>query len=105
MQPDFARTAELLEQDVARTLGPSHRPVVHAAARAVACLELADSEATLVEDVQQRFHDRFVDTTWPACPRHPAHPLWYAEGAWWCTQDRVMIARLGELPARSRPAG
>ena len=30
----------------------------------------------VVGDVQQYFHDTFVDTTWPACPRHPLrHPL------------------------------
>jgi hypothetical protein len=30
----------------------------------------------VVDDVQQYIHDTFIDTTWPACPRHPNHPLW-----------------------------
>jgi hypothetical protein len=50
-----------------------------------------------VNDVQQYFHDTFVDTTWPACPRHPRHPLWYRAGSWWCVQDGVAVASLGEL--------
>ena len=105
MSSDFARIADLLEQDVVRTLGAVHRPLVRAAAQAVARLDIADPEEKLVEDVQQAVHDTFIDTTWPACARHGRHPLWYADGAWWCTQDRVVVAPLGELPGSSRPAG
>ena len=52
----------------------------------------------VVEDVQQRLQDEFVDTTWPACPRHPNHPLGFLDGAWHCPKDGVMLASLGELP-------
>jgi hypothetical protein len=49
----------------------------------------------LVEDVQQYFHDTHVDTTWPACPLHPNHPLWLRGEDWCCGDDR--IAKLGDL--------
>lgn len=55
-----------------------------------------DLVTKVVEDVQQRLQDEFVDTTWPACARHPNHPLEYSEGAWHCPRGGV-IARLGEL--------
>jgi len=51
----------------------------------------------VVEDVQQRLQDEFIDTTWPACPRHSNHPLNYAEGAWRCPRDGAMVASLGSL--------
>ena len=50
----------------------------------------------VVEVVQQRLQDEFVDTTWPACPRHPNHPLEYTTGVWSCPRGGV-VARLGEL--------
>ena len=53
----------------------------------------------VVEDVQQDILDLSIDTTWPRCPRHFRHPLWFHDGAWVCEQDQVAIARLGELPA------
>jgi hypothetical protein len=37
---------------------------------------LEDLVVEAVEDLEQRLHDTFVDTTWPACPRHRQHPLW-----------------------------
>jgi hypothetical protein len=33
----------------------------------------------VVDDVQQYFHDAFVDTTWHGCPHHPNHPLWFSQ--------------------------
>ena len=105
MIEDLSRTAAMLERDVTRTLGPGHRHVIAAARANVEDLDIDDGDTKLVEDVQQIFHDTFVDTTWPACPRHRTHPLWYADGAWWCEQDRVVVAPLGELPAISRPSG
>jgi hypothetical protein len=104
MRGDLGRIAALLERDVSRTLGPAHRHVIDAAAAKLATLGISDGGTKLVEDVQQVFHDTFVDTTWPACPRHLGHPLWYADGAWWCTQDHAAVAPLGELPPSSRPA-
>jgi hypothetical protein len=103
MPTNLARTVALLELDVARTLGAVHCHVVRDALEIVTLLDLDDPAAKLVEDVQQVFHDTFVDTTWPACPLHHTHPLWYADGAWWCEHDHAMIARLGGLPASPQP--
>jgi hypothetical protein len=47
--------------------------------------------------VQQYFHDLFIHTTWPSCPRHRRHPLWLHCEFWTCELDDVPIARLGEL--------
>lgn len=102
MPPDLTHTGALLELDVAHTLGSVHCRVVRDAIETVILLGLDDPATKLVEDVQQVFHDTFVDTTWPACPLHHTHPLWYADGAWWCGKDRTTIAQLGELPASSR---
>ena len=55
----------------------------------------------VVDDVQQYFHDTFIDTSWPRCPRHPNHPLWFRDGSWWCDRDEVAIAKLGELESRT----
>jgi hypothetical protein len=89
----------LLERDVSRTVGPSYRSLVQDTAAKVRELDREDFGDKVVEDVQQFLHDTFVDTTWPACPRHITHPLWYRDGAWWCETDGVTIARLGELVA------
>lgn len=56
-------------------------------------------ESYLVGDVQQHFHDEFVDVSWPRCPRHP---LWFEDGAWRCTKDNVSFGKLGELAAMAR---
>jgi hypothetical protein len=50
----------------------------------------------VVDMTQQDMHDEFIDTVWPKCPRHD-HPLWFRDGSWWCEQDHVAVARLGEL--------
>ncbi|HKN65206.1 MAG TPA: hypothetical protein VJW73_02960 [Gemmatimonadaceae bacterium] len=94
----LAEAIPLLEQDVVRTIGKRHRGVVHDTAANIQALGIATRVDKLVEDVQQHFHDLFVDTVWPACPRHPAHPLSYRDGAWWCDRDTVPIAALGDLP-------
>lgn len=89
----------LLEADVTRTLGAHYCGVVASAAASLASYG-SDDAAKLVDDVQQEFLDTFVDTTWPTCPRHGRHPLWYHEdGWWWCDADRIALYRLGELPA------
>ena len=105
MSRDLAHIAELLDRDVARTLGDEHRCIIHDEMANVAVLDIQDPDELLVEHVQQFFHDTFVDTTWPACPRHLRHPLWYRDGAWWCTQDHAAIIALGELSQGPGPAG
>lgn len=62
--------------------------------------DLASFRDELVADFQQGVHDEFIDVSWPRCPRHPNHPMWLQDGAWWCTKDDVRIAKLGALPSR-----
>ena len=54
-----------------------------------------------MDDFQQQIHDEHIDTTWPACPRHPNHPLNYSSlsDAWCCPRDGAVISRLGEVRA------
>ncbi|HEX5409851.1 MAG TPA: hypothetical protein VFW89_08790 [Gemmatimonadaceae bacterium] len=89
-----------LRHDAHATLGRDYAALIlAAAANARAFMDDAEQYvAKVVEDVQQRFHDEFVDTTWPRCPRHRQHPLWYHGGVWVCQQDGIAVARLGELP-------
>ena len=89
----------LLEQDVVRTIGPRHRGIVRDTAANIQALGIATRVEKLVEDVQRYLQDNVLDTSWPACPRHPAHSLEYHDGAWWCDRDAVPIAALGDLPA------
>jgi hypothetical protein len=63
-------------------------------------------DRSVVDELQQTAHDEFWDTTWPACPLHQRHPLWYDDerDAWCCLQDDLVVARLGEL-GDAPPAG
>ena len=99
--PAFDEVVRLLARDVAATLGAAHARAVEDLAANVLRLEIEHRGDKCVEDVQQYFQDTFVDTTWPACPRHPNHPLDYARGAWHCPRDGATVARLGQLPPRA----
>lgn len=96
---DQGRICRLLLQDIEATIGPGYEAVV--SENAINVRTFVDSPAAyrekLVEDVQQYFHDCFVDTTWPTCPRHAQHPLWLRGEHWYCERDGEPIARLGEL--------
>ena len=94
----LADAIPLLEQDVARTIGPRHRGIVSDTAANIQALGIATRVEKLVVDVQQHFQDLLVDAVWPPCPRHPAHALSYRDGAWWCDRDTVPVAALGDLP-------
>jgi len=98
----FQRITRLLRADVSAT-------------SACDCNDLIQQEATqarelvhiaafyedhVVEQVQQLLHDEFIDTTWPACPEYPNHPLWYSHGWWRCKAPRTAVAGLGRLPRR-----
>ena len=102
-----ADVIQRLRRDAQATLGHDHAALIRVeAANARAFVDDAEQYvAKVVGDVQQRFHDEFVETTWPRCPRHPQHPLWYHAGAWVCERDGIAVARLGELSgAGSEPA-
>jgi hypothetical protein len=55
----------------------------------------------VVEQFQEVVQEVYWNTTWPACPRHPNHPLWYSEDqhAWCCPRDGAALASLGALAA------
>jgi hypothetical protein len=127
---DSDRTVQLLMRDAVSTLGEAVRAEVLAVAASVErnardqMLPVPASEygpaeeGSTVEDAQrfydrevvdqfqQSVHDQHLDTTWPACPRHRNHPLWYSEdsGSWCCPRDGTPIAPLGGLPAIDAPA-
>lgn len=97
------RVTSIVNDDVLRTVGePGDGIAAMSAARVrLNCIGAADFEWKVVDDVQQHIHDTFLDTTWPACPDHPNHPLWYSGGWWRCERTGKAFARLGELPARA----
>ena len=85
---EFTRLLILVEQDIASTIGEAYRHCVGSAeenARQFASAE--DFVERVVDDVQQMFMDTFVDTTWPSCPRHSNHPLWFHDDAWYCNRE------------------
>lgn len=93
------RVRRLLLRDVVGTVGLGHESAVD---EPIARIRLfaadpTDFEQRVVDDVQQFLHDTYVDTSWPACPEHPHHPLWYSEGWWRCEESGKSAAPLGEL--------
>ncbi|MGB2716679.1 MAG: hypothetical protein WBC51_21025 [Vicinamibacterales bacterium] len=94
--------------DVAATIGGDHMyEIVEAASRIRPFAHaLSDYKQRVVDDVQQWFHDAFIDTSWPTCPYHPNHPLWLSDGWWRCEQSWTAVAKLGALGESStRNAG
>lgn len=104
---DEARVVRLLRQDVIATLGPGYERSIQRAATDARALrdEPDDYVAKVVEDVQQEFHDLFIDTTWPACPYHANHPLWLHDGQWVCELAQRPVAPLGDLGRSAAPGG
>ena len=96
---DEDRVVSLLLADVEATIGPGHEEAISEAAarRRLHADDPALYVGEVVDDVQQYFHDAFVDTTWPPCPHHPNHPLWFSGGWWRCERTEEPIARLGAL--------
>ena len=75
---DVERAIHLLRRDVAATVGHEHdSEVVRLATNVLEFYEPPHVTDKIVEEVQQYLHDTFVDTSWPACPRHRSHPLWF----------------------------
>lgn len=127
---DTDRIVRLLLRDAVATLGPrSHAEVLAVAANVeeTARIQMEPTEAgqywkasegvtlaeaqrffdrEVVEHFQQNVLDQHWDTTWPTCPRHSNHPLWYSEerGAWCCPRDGAPMAPLGGLAAIRAPA-
>ena len=66
----------------------------------------ADFDRAVIDHFQQDVHDEHWDTTWPMCPLHPNHPLWYDADreAWYCRHDGTPLAPLGGLSGLYPPA-
>ena len=91
------RLIPLLENDVVATLGEPYRHIVRLAVQDL-YYEGSGYDERVVDAVQEEFIETRIDTTWPACPRHGRHPLFYhTDGSWWCEQDRVPLCKLGHL--------
>ena len=99
---DETRVLRLLNQDVAATIGPGYEGSILDAGAHVRTRRDDPREYVekVVEDVQQRFHDLFIDTSWPACPLHANHPLWLHNEQWVCEHTQTPIAPLGDLGRR-----
>ena len=99
---DEERAVRLVLADVRATIGPGHEALIRANAKRLR--EFVDDpdhyRDRVIEDTQQDLHDRFIDTDWPRCPLHGRHPLWLGEGGWWCTQEQVFIAPVGQLGSK-----
>lgn len=92
------RLLALLERDVVSTIGEEFRHWVgDSAENAREYGGVDDLVQKVVDDTQQAFMDCFIDVTWPSCPRHPNHPLWFHDGMWCCDRDREALASLGAL--------
>jgi hypothetical protein len=93
------RLVALLCRDLENTVGRGHEHIVAEAAVRIRWFsgERATFEQRLVDDVQQELHDSFVDTSWPRCPMHPHHPLWYSGQSWVCEQTGKSVAKLATL--------
>lgn len=91
--------ADALKRDVAATLGAARAAVVDRHAARLLPFDWSQDvlAAKLIDDVQQELHENFADTTWPHCPAHPNHPLWFEDGAWRCSELGRPVAALGDL--------
>ena len=94
---EYSHVASLLLRDVVATLGEAHRAAVVDRAGEIRALNVGDAGTKLVDDIQQYVHDSHLDTTWPRCPMHGNHPLWYSAGEWRCSQPNGPRIALGLL--------
>jgi hypothetical protein len=92
---------DLIEADLAATIGGEHAGRVQARARVLRTFPRAGVGQQLVEDIQQQIHDERICTTWPTCPLHGTHPLWVHDGQWTCEQAGVPIGPVGGLGSRA----
>jgi hypothetical protein len=94
----FQRIVSLLRADLLATAVDCDAIVLEEATRLRLFAGSTDAyDDEVVGQVQQRLHDEFIDTTWPACPQHPNHPLWMSDGWWRCPSSGTAVAPLGQL--------
>jgi hypothetical protein len=101
---EIAKMLELLARDFACTRPARHLDALPSSVgevrewyESMSDSEIASLTRRVVDDTQQDLMDTFIDTTWPTCPRHPNHPLWFHDGAWYCERDDEALAKLGGL--------
>lgn len=97
---DEKRAIEKVRRDLTQTVGATLDRPIEDFARNVKRFtsSIEDFESRLVHEVQQVVHDYHIDTSWPPCPLHPNHPLWF-EGGWWrCEAVSKRLFELGSLP-------
>lgn len=106
---DEASVIALLRADVLATIGPGHEGQIKAPAAHARLypypVDPTGYVAEVVNQLQQIFHDDFIDTSWPACPLHPNHPLWFSDGWWRCERTNTPIAPLGQLSTVNKKDG
>ena len=97
-QVQVDRVLQLLRRDLTETIGSGQESdLQESVARIRLFADADDFEQRVVDDLQQWLHDAFIDTSWPACPEHPNHPLWYSDGWWTCERSGHRVAPLGGL--------
>jgi hypothetical protein len=97
---------QLLAADVVATLGWSAEEAERFALRGGRWV--GPDILIVVEEVQQRFHDDRIDTTWPACPEHPHHPLRLTDklpAVWTCPSTGRKVCALGDLASLTGGGG
>jgi hypothetical protein len=103
--PDKANILRLLVSDLQSTLyWPRPEAEGFVLETVGVTLDFLDEEewpfvGRVIENVQQRMHVEFIDTTWPTCPDHGRHPLWLSREPpwrWTCTATSLSIP-LGQL--------
>lgn len=106
-RPDVEATLGQLAGDMRVTFGwPADRSWTFIEQTATVSLDFLDDdewpfEQRIIEDVQQRMHDEFIDVTWPPCPVHRTHPLWLAADRpwrWECGDVSIPLGQLGDMP-------
>ena len=99
-EDQYQRIIQLLGADVSATVAVDCDELIRGQATRLRFVDGAVYDDRVVAEVQQRLHDEFIDTTWPACPEHPNHPLWLADGWWRCETSGTAVAALGQLSRR-----
>lgn len=102
------RAIALITHDVEATLGTRHKDDIREQASLRRTIDAAGPDeycVSVAEEVQQVFHDCYIDITWPRCPFHDRHPLWMHDGCWTCEELGARVAKLGELRATRDSAG
>ena len=102
-------TLGLLTADLAATLGWSRADAeAFVSQNAGSWASGVPRVVLLAESVQQRLHDDRVDTSWPACPEHPRHPLWLSgtlPALWTCPATGRTVCPLGHLASVKQESG